>query len=306
VAIFLEPVYLNEKMVLNCAAYLFEGYSLEFENTKEGSTETKGNLQLGLKFLQNLISPISLEGELSRTARTETRSARRYTLGGLHMVLLDELQKRKKHYVKISDRTNYEDVREAYVDLEAVLRPIDFYTLIEIVKTLAPLVAQVLNNFGPTINKTVFDKKLLNDISRYEAVATSMLERLEADYLKSGQLEMIMVHPEYPNRQLGIVDIDVSDSDPSAIRARLNDGKFHVIGKVTKYVGADQSLSLVQRTILSTVMDLLSRVIALNHEQARIVQYKQSIQSTRLVVQQLCQLEIPGPAYRIIAMSICV
>lgn len=304
--IFLEPVYLNEKMVLNCAAYLFEGYSLESESTKERTTEAKANLQLGLKFLQNLISPISLEGDVSRTGRTETRSARRYTLGGLHMVVLDELQKRKRHYVKIDDKTKHEDVQEAYVDLEVVLRPIDFYTIIEIVKTLTPLVAQILTNFGQNINKVVFDKKLLNDISRYEAVSTAIFERLEADYLKSGQLEMIMVHPHNPNRQLGIVDIDVSDTDPSAIKARLNDGKFHVIGKVTKFVEPGQNLSLVQRTVLSTVMDLLSRLVALNHEQAKIVQYQQSVQTARQVVQELCQLEIQGPAYRIIAMSICV
>jgi hypothetical protein len=244
-SIFLEPVYLNEKMVLNCAAYLFEGYSLESERTDEQTTSGKANLQLGLKFLQNLISPLSLEGDLSRSGRLETRSARRYTLGGLHMVVLDELQKRKQHYVKIGETTNYRDVREAYIDMEAVLKPIDLYTIIEITKTLVPLVAQILTNFGPQLRKEIFDKKLLNDISRYDTVATSILERLEADYLKSGQLEMIMVHPEYPDRQLGIVDIDVSDSDPASVKARLTDGKFHVIGKVTKYVDQGQTLSLV-------------------------------------------------------------
>jgi len=157
--IFLEPVYLNEKMMLNCAAYLFEGYSLESENTKEGTTESKGNLQLGLKFLQNLISPVSAEGELSHTSRTETRAARRYTLGGLHMVVLEELQKRKKHYIKLDAQTQYDDLQEAYVDLEAVLKPIDFYTIIEIAKTLTPLVSQILSNFGQSINKDIFDKQ---------------------------------------------------------------------------------------------------------------------------------------------------
>jgi hypothetical protein len=117
---------------------------------------------------------------------------------------------------------------------------------------------------------------------------------------------MVMFHPTNPSRQLGIVDIDVSDSVPTAIKARLTDGKFHVIGKVTKYVDSTQSLSLVQRTVLSTVMDLLSRVMALNHDQAKVVHYQQSIQTAKQAVEQLCQLEIKGPAYRIIAMSICV
>lgn len=46
--------------------------------------------------------------------------------------------------------------------------------------------------------------------------------------------------------------------------------------------------------------------MALNHDQAKIVQYQQGIQTAKLRVEQLCQLEIKGPAYRVIAMSICV
>lgn len=40
-SIFLEPVYLNEKRVLNAAAYLFKGYSLESESVAEESSANK-------------------------------------------------------------------------------------------------------------------------------------------------------------------------------------------------------------------------------------------------------------------------
>jgi hypothetical protein len=58
--------------------------------------------------------------------------------------------------------------------------------------------------------------------------------------------------------------------------------------------------------MLSTAMDLLSRLMELNNEQAKLVQYRLGTASARKVVEQLCQLEIQGPAYRVIAMSICV
>ncbi len=97
----LEPVYLNEKMVLNCAAYLFKGVALETESTEQRATSSTGNLQLGFKFLQNFLSPVSATGEHVRSTTSETRAARRYTLGGLHMSVLDELQERKDHLFKL-------------------------------------------------------------------------------------------------------------------------------------------------------------------------------------------------------------
>ncbi len=50
---------------------------------------------------------------------------------------------------------------------------------------------------------------------------------------------MIMVDSDDPDIQLGIVDLDVTDYDPSEVRAKLTDGKFRIIGKVTRYVEED-------------------------------------------------------------------
>jgi hypothetical protein len=200
-SVFLEPVYLNEKMVLNCAAYLFKGVSLESQETEQSSSERKGNLTLGFHFLQNLVSPVSAGGEVSRRSTKETKAARRYTLGGLHMVLLDELYERKDHLIIVEPSTEYSAIQESYVDVEAILKPIDFFTIIEMVKSLIPLVTQVLVNFGPHLKEEVFNEKLLSDIPRYEAVIKSVLQQLEDDYLRSRQLEMVMVDPYDPDTQ---------------------------------------------------------------------------------------------------------
>lgn len=305
-SIFLEPVYLNENMVLNCAAYLFKGVSLESEDTEQKTVEGKGNLQLGISFLQQLISPLSVQGELGKTSSKEIKTARRYTLGGLHMVVLDELQKKEHHLIQVDPSFGYDAVNESYIEIDAVLQPIDFYNLIEILKTITPLAIQLITNFGPMLKKSPPNKKMVSDIQKYEKVITSILTQLENDYLKSGQLEMIMVNPDDPSDQYGIVDIDVRDYEPSSVKARLTDGQFHIIGKVTKHVGDEGSLSLVNRTFLATLMDLLSKIVNMNTEQTKITQYKEQIQKIKPMVEGLCQLKIEGPAYRIMAMSICV
>ena len=146
-------------MVLNCAAYLFKGYSLESENTEQQTSSSRGNLRLGLDFLTSLLSPISVEGEPSRAKTSETKAARRYTSGGLHMVVLDELQEREEHLVTLQSPRD-PNVQDAYVSIEAVLQPIDFVSIVEIVRNLTPLVTQFLANFGSKINGDVFDDEL--------------------------------------------------------------------------------------------------------------------------------------------------
>ena len=63
---FLEPVYLNEKMVLNCAAYVFKGYSLESEINGTTQTEHSRAGKAGLTFL--CTAPGSLDTHLRYAA----------------------------------------------------------------------------------------------------------------------------------------------------------------------------------------------------------------------------------------------
>ena len=68
---FLEPIYLNEVMLMNCASYLFKGVSLKAEtvstteNTKGIEGQVDGNAEGGLSFLSNLAKisgGLSLQG----------------------------------------------------------------------------------------------------------------------------------------------------------------------------------------------------------------------------------------------------
>ena len=152
---FLEPVYLNEKMVLNCAAYIFKGYSLESEVSD--TTETEGSFggKAGFNFLKKLVS-LNLEAGSKRSSTTENRSARRYTVGGLHMSLIDELHNRKMLHA-IGPESLGEDLDGiGYVETLAELRPVDFYALIDTLRMAIPIAEKVLTS----IVKPLYDQHL--------------------------------------------------------------------------------------------------------------------------------------------------
>jgi hypothetical protein len=297
---YVEPVYLNEKMVLNCAAYIFKGVAMESE-TSEGSTaKNKGNLGLGFKFLQELVSPISASVEQQKEKTVATKTARRYTLGGLHMTLIDALNE-SGHLTRDLDIREIVS-HEHFVELNVVLKPIDFYSIIEALKVASPLISQVLQNFGEKINPQIFTKNMKTELGKYESLIKKVLTELEDDYMKSGQLEMIMIDPK-TRRQLGVVDIDVSDMEPLSVKAKLTDGRFKVIGRVSRHVDESESISLVQRTVLSSAIEIVERVAGAS---SAIDSYREGMSVARHIAQQVCQLTLPGPAVRVMAMSICI
>lgn len=297
---YIEPVYLNEKMVLNCAAYVFKGVAMESEVSEGKTAKNKGTLGIGFKFLQDLLSPISASAEQERERTVATKTARRYTLGGLHMSLIDALIE-SKHlalYIDIDSASTYTD----YVELNVILKPIDFYSIIEAFKVATPLISQVLQNFGDKINPKVFQKNMKTDLAKYEQLITTILSELENDYLKSGQLEMIMVDPE-TNRQIGVVDIDVNDLEPLSVKAKLTDGRFKVIGRISRNVNEGESMSLVQRTVLSSALQIIEKFASVSDA---LDNYRQGMNAARLITQQICQLSLRGPAIRVMAMSVCI
>ena len=297
---YVEPVYLNEKMVLNCAAYVFKGVAMESEISEENTASNKGNLNLGFKFLQDLIAPISASAEQQKEKSIATKTARRYTLGGLHMSLIDALNE-SKHLARLEDLESLSSYQH-YVEINVILKPIDFYSIIEALKVTAPLISQLLQNFGDKFNPRVFTKNTKADLAKYEQLITKVLAELEIDYLKSGQLEMIMVDPQ-TGRQLGVVDIDVNDMEPLSVKAKLTDGEFKVIGRISRHVNDAENISLVQRTVLSSALQIVEKIVAVS---SGIEEYREGMSSARLIAQQVCQLSLPGPAVRIMAMSICI
>lgn len=297
---YIEPIYLNEKMVLNCAAYMFKGVALESETSEGSTSKNKGNLSLGFKFLQDLLSPISASVEQQKETTVATTTARRYTLGGLHMALIDALD--DGGYLTRGRDLQAVASHEHFVELSVVLKPIDFYSIIEALKVATPLISQLLQNFGDKFNAHIFTKNVKTDLAKYESLIARVLEELEGDYLKSGQLEMIMVAPD-SDQQLGVVDIDVSDMEPLSVKAKLTDGRFKVIGRISRHIGESESISLVQRTVLSSVIEILEKLATASRG---IDKYKEGMNAAREVAQQICQLSLPGPAVRIMAMSICI
>lgn len=297
---YIEPVYLNEKMVLNCAAYVFKGIALESEISEGTIAKNKGNLNLGFKFLQDLISPISASAEQEKQKSVSTKTARRYTLGGLHMALIDALNE-NGHLSQLGN-ISAGSSHEHYIEINAVLKPIDFYSIIEALKVASPLITQLLQNFGDKFNAQVFTKATKAELTKYEQLIARVLSELESDYLKSGQLEMIMIDPA-TNRQIGVVDIDVSDMEPLSIKAKLTDGRFKVIGRISRHVGENESISLVQRTVLSSILAILEKLVAVS---SGIEKYRTSMGTVKVLAQQVCQLNLPGPAVRVMAMSVCI
>lgn len=297
---YVEPVYLNEKMVMNCAAYMFKGIAMESEISEGSTSKNKGNLSLGFKFLQDLLSPISASAEQQKEKTIATTTARRYTLGGLHMSLIDALNE-SEHLSREVDIKAVAS-HEHFVELNVVLKPIDFYSIIEALKVATPLISQVLQNFGDKFNAQIFTKNMKTDLAKYELLLTKVLTELEGDYLKSGQLEMIMVSPE-SGHQLGVVDIDVSDLEPLSVKAKLTDGRFKVIGRISRHVGESESISLVQRTVLSSVIEILEKLATVG---SSIERYREGMTAAKGIAQQICQLSLPGPAVRVMAMSICI
>lgn len=296
---YLEPVYLNEKMLLNCAAYVLKGVSLETEVSSSSSNQKKANVALGFKFLTELISPISAGAEIDHLSGTTSKTARRYTLGGLHMTLVDSLTDDGR--LKVFN-VHKQTLDADFVQLDVMLRPIDIFAIIEALKISTPLIAQFLQNFGEKINPRIFDKAFLKELGKYESLLATLLSKLEEDYLTSGLLEMVMIDPE-TGAKIGIVDVDVADLNANSIKSKLTDGRFKIIGKVSRSVSGEQSMSLVQRTILSSVMEIVDKVATVG---GQADQYSDGIRGARAVVEKVCQLSLPGPAVRVMAMSICL
>ena len=115
---------------------------------------------------------------------------------------------------------------------------------------------------------------------------------------------MVLCHPITGN-PFGVIDLDVTDYDPSEVKAKLTDGSFVVIGKLTKQVSADGQLSLVQRTFLSYIMKVLETLMGVTPDVTALTDYKNGINTAKPLVEKFCRLSINGPAYRMAAMSVC-
>ena len=335
---FLEPVYLNEKMVLNGAAYIFKGYSLESEINDTTQTERNRGGKAGLDFLERLVS-IGLEAGSKQSTTTVNRSARRYTVGGLHMSLIDELHNRKMLHAIDPESLGKDLDGISYVEMLAELRPVDFYALIDTLRMVIPIVEKILTsivkplydqhresqNPNPGLssrkkggrsnhaeNRQVKQQSLdkfqlaLGETGNYATALQGLLEHLENDYRRSKQIEMVMWSVGHSPRPYGVVDLDLADYEPEELRAKLSGGTYHVVGKVTRNVREGQSINLLQKSVLFSAMSLLNRVVEMQGETDALRQYRQGLPVARQMLEHFGLLEVPGPALRVAAMSVCI
>ena len=334
---FLEPIYLNEVMLMNCASYLFKGVSLKAEtvstteNTKGIEGQVDGNTEGGLNFLSNIAKisgGLSLQGSNNNLQNYQNTMERTITLGSLHMEVINTLN---NEGLKIVDNSflNKKPSTYDYVRVKAILKPIDFYTVLEILKLILPQLEKFFDLAGETVFKPQKgknqNKKLIEEkVDKYKGIAKALgelIKELKDDYLSSNQLEMIMTDEE--GNQLGVLDIDVKDKEPSEIKAQLTDGEFIIFGKIVRYVDEDSELSLTQRSSLSVITDKLNKIVSVislfttkdsdspeNQEQDVDITEQwtnlTSLGETILNEYELLELKMKGPVIRLKAMSVCM
>jgi hypothetical protein len=206
---FLEPVYLNEKMVLNCAAYIFKGYSLESEAREQAQSEGSKSLTAGISFLERLIS-LGGEAQSKHSEISENRSARRYTVGGLHMSLVDELHARGMlQAIRPDDLAQDLGGAPSYVEMPATLRPIDFYALVDTLRIASPIVAEVFKSFvGPWYEQRRKRQWLQQKVPQQPATAPRHGQQQRKHARSAQHLADGFQEPDLDNSQIALKDLD--------------------------------------------------------------------------------------------------
>lgn len=303
----LEPVFLNEKMLLNTAAHLFKGYSLKEESTQEKGKSISGDASVGVTLLSKLFSPISIKGELSGNSASSVKSEKLYTLGGIHMSVLDELKKGSKPQIQPLNISNSEDEirNSSFLRADVILKPLDFYEIIQLLSLLRPLLVKLFDQFGDQLLANRESLAVLNQmkLQKYDQMIETLLHSLEQDYLKSRQLEMIMLSSK-SKKPIGVLDIPLDDYDPVEMKSKLNDGQFPVVGKLIRYIDSDSKLSLVQRTSFSQIIALFEKLVSISEEKDAVVNYRKALLPIEIIANRFVKLNLAGPSVRLLALSV--
>lgn len=96
----LEPIYLNEQMLLNCASYLFDGIGLTQEINRTSAESTNKNLNgtgtiesMGfVDFIAKAGGNINAKYESQSNSNYAFNTIKTLTLGAIHMKSLDKLE----------------------------------------------------------------------------------------------------------------------------------------------------------------------------------------------------------------------
>lgn len=175
---FFEPVYMNEDMVLNASAYLFSGIldSATERSGKETTNATSGNL--GGNFLG---FAIGLKGSHAGNTTSQQETLRRFTVGGLHMEVIDELEVQGL-VTTIEDisgdaveRTNGDD---GFFHANVILQPTEYWATLQVLQIALPLITQIISNYSDLIVRNIpegensrIGAELLEDIENIRTVS---------------------------------------------------------------------------------------------------------------------------------------
>jgi hypothetical protein len=227
------------------------------------------------------------------------------------MSVLDELTKLQMvQTIDTEGRTISLGSDETYVDVQCILEPSDYYSLIGTAQILVPLVSQICRDFGekflPKVRPEFKDRKrMVASIDSFENSVASVIQQLENDYLTSRQLELVM-WSDADRRPIGVVDLDLGNSQASEIRTKLSGGRYHVIGKLSRRVEAGDKIDLLQKTVLSNTVTLFLSAMNLGEDEEKVAELRNSVLPAIQLIKRVVRLEVPGPAIRINAMSVCL
>ncbi len=319
----LEPIYLNEKMLLNCAGYLFDGVetstNISQSNNDQSTKTIEGSGGIGTNGVLEWLAKAegNLKGTLDlQNANNYSKSSTKHlTFGALHMKVLKKLYEDKL----INKFEGFDDdlKQSPYIAIEADLQPVDFFELLQILKMLTPQLKYITaflnkSNTNTSAKKqSVSQNQLNNDLLE---IVKNLISELEKNYLESNLLEMLM---SVDGKCIGVIDLDLENHQPNKVKSQLNDGNFIIIGKITKIINENQTINLLQRNVITPLLSLVERISLLieainsSKEDYQISDSKISEilafkDRTYLIISSLLDIFIEGPAMRVRAVSICI
>lgn len=320
---FLEPIYLNENMVLNCASYLFGGVVLNKETMTQRGKEksTNGSLsaggKLGIDIFSNLVhanTDLTAQHQSQNNLTTETKVTSNIALGAIHQSVIEDLEIKDFIFDLSDENLNTYSNNNKYVKIKATLVPVDYFAMLQIFQMVIPQLENFFNLFGSSlfgdgIENAESEKK--QNIIKSFSLISSLVSQLETTYLESNQLEMLLINEETKST-IGVVDIDISSHNANEIKAKLTDGNFVIIGKVTKFANEGESINLLQRSLLSTIIEKIENVLEFIDErsdgssESSFSQWLGHKESILPLLNKLFINEVKGKAFRIKAMSVCM
>lgn len=319
----LEPIYLNEKMLLNCASYLFDGIALTQEINKTNTETTNKNMNgtgsvesTGfVDFIAKAGGNINAKYESQINSNYAFNTIKTLTLGAIHMKSLDKLEEDSLIEELVINQDHVSEI--PFKKIKANIKPVDFFELIQLLKAITPQL-KPLFNIGNAQNQTnnkkpINNKANINNFNDFVELFDNVITELEKNYLESNLLEMLMYQD---GRCIGVIDIDLQGSEPNQVKAQLNDGDFIIIGKITKTIYENEELNLLQRSLINPLLTLLEKItvittllqkqqegFTLNSNIHQLLNIKEVAMN---MINLILDIKIIGPAVRFRAMSICI